>query len=74
MSYDYYDVVGEMLTKGVIRKEEVFDYTVIEDPNLLIEFERNFDFCQVNLAEKCSRFDIQPAKFFFNNNTTIAYP
>lgn len=68
MSYDYYDVVGEMLTKGVIRKEEVFDYTIIEDPNLLMEFERNFDFCQVNLAEKCSGFDIQPAKFFFNND------
>lgn len=68
MIYEYYDIVGELTKKGIVIKEDIYDF--IDSPNS-DTYEKYFQFCQENLSEQCTDYNIQPAKFFFRESFEV---
>src|ERR1035437_8201724 len=66
--YYYQDIKNELVNKVGIQANDIFDY---QDAALKDVFEDYFNFCQENLSERCPCYSIQPAKFYFINNTTV---
>ena len=67
-TYEYYDIVGELIREKVISKEDVYDF---EDSPRSFTYEKYFQFCQVNLSERCQDYNIQPAKFYFKEDLRV---
>ncbi|MVM40842.1 hypothetical protein GO730_29340 [Spirosoma sp. HMF3257] len=67
-TYDYYDIVGELISNKVIPKGDEFDFEM--SPTSL-NYSRYFQFCQENLSERCNDYNIQPAKFYFRESFEV---
>jgi len=66
--YNYKKITDELVTTKTIPSTDVYDYN--EDPIAEI-FNRYFQYCQKALSEYSNEFDIQPAKIYYNNLSTI---
>lgn len=67
-TYDYYDVVGELISKKIIPNGDEYDFEI--SPTALT-YSRYFQFCQENLSERCDEYNIQPARFYFRENFDV---
>jgi len=65
---EYQKVFTELISKGVYKAEELFDYN---SSKIAILFDRFFYFCHINLENHCQQYDIQPARFIFYNNLDV---
>ena len=66
--YNYLKSGQELIDNGIIRKEDLFDYSY--SPNKAI-YEQFYQFCQTNLTEEWTEKNIQPAIFYFHNHNSF---
>lgn len=68
MDYNYNDIIEELKAKAQVPSGDIFEYDFSEIKDI---YQRYFQFCQKNLTEECSDFDIQPAKFYYRSEYGI---
>jgi hypothetical protein len=67
-SHDYKQNMEELVSKTGLPSQMVFDYSGQE---LFHTYQRFYDFCQENLSNTYSKFNIAPAKFFYVKDSQI---
>lgn len=68
MKYDYNEIVKEIVSDGRIDSTEIFNFEFAPQKQI---YEKFFHFCQENLSEKCTQYDIHPARFVFRNSLEV---
>jgi hypothetical protein len=68
MEYIYSGIIEEIKAKTQIQSGDIFEYEFSEIKEI---YQQYFQFCQENLTEDCSEFDIQPARFYYRTEFGI---
>lgn len=68
MDYNYSDIIEELKANAQVPSGDIFEYDFSEIKEI---YQRYFQFCQENLTEECSDFEIQPAKFYYRSEYGI---
>lgn len=66
--YDYTKISEELVNEAQISKNDIFEFEYGELKPIFASF---FKFCQENLSERCDRYNIQPAKFYYSNEYSV---
>ena len=64
----YKNGVSNLIGKGYIPQDWMLDYSISPIAEL---FDRFYKFCQDNLDYHCNAFAVQPATFFYKNDTSV---
>jgi hypothetical protein len=64
----YKKAMTELHNLAGIPAEDIFDYG---QSKIAVLFDRFYNFCQDNLTIHCTEYDIQPARFYFRDDTRV---
>ncbi len=62
--HDYHKIIEELKSKAGVPADDIFEF---DNSNLKDIFLNYFEYCQENLINHCTKYSIQPARFYYRN-------